>query len=43
MKVVDGLNHADEFGNKHFEVFPLEKLMEDKKWFSNHPERKSNH
>ena len=31
MKVVDGLNHADEFGNEHFEVFPLEKLMEDKK------------
>lgn len=31
MEVVDGLNRADEFGNKHFEVFPSEKLMKDKK------------
>ena len=42
MEVVDGLNHADEFRNKHFEVFLLEKLIEDKKSFFNHAERKSN-
>ena len=32
-EVVDGLFHAEEVGNKHFEAFLLEKLVEDKKSF----------
>ena len=30
-KVVDGLFHAEEVGNKHFEAFLLEKLLKNKK------------
>ena len=32
-EVVDGLFHAEEIGNKHFEAFFLGKLAEDKKYF----------
>ena len=32
VEVADGLIHAEEVGNKHFEVFLLE-LVEDKKSF----------
>ena len=32
-EVVDSLFHAEEVGNKHFETFLLEKLVEDKKPF----------
>ena len=29
-KVVDGLFHEEEVGNKHFEAFPQNKLVKDK-------------
>ena len=32
-EVVDGLFRAEEVGNKHFEAFLLEKLLEDKRSF----------
>ena len=32
-EVIDGLFHAEEVENKHFEAFLLEKLVQDKKSF----------